>query len=80
MYPAIRAMPSRQTARWVFAIVLPVLGGLVPLLPENALMPFPVRAAHAVEIVTYYTLYGALVATWFGARGQLTQSRAALAA
>ena len=77
MYPAIRAIPSRRTARWVFAIVLPVLGGLVPLLPENALMPLPIRAVHAIEIVTYYTLYGALIATWFGARRPLTPSAAA---
>ena len=68
MYPAVRAIPSRRTARWVLAVVLPVLGGLVPLLPENPLMPLPVRAVHAVEIMTYYTLFGALVATWFGAR------------
>ena len=80
MYPAIRAMPSRRTAQWVFAVVLPVLGGLVPLIPDNPLMPLPVRAVHAVEIVTYYTLYGALVATWFGASGRVGSSRVAMAA
>ena len=57
--------------------MLPVFGGLVPLLPENALMPLPIRAVHAIEIVTYYTLYDALIATWFGARRPLAPSAAA---
>jgi hypothetical protein len=74
MYPAIRAIPSRRTARWVFAGVLPVLGAIVPLLPENPLLPFAVRAVHAVEIATYYALYGALIATWFGVRGRTSET------
>ena len=61
-------------ARDAIAAVLPVLGGIVPLLPENPLMPFPVRAAHAVEIATYYALYGALIATWFGVRGRTSDT------
>lgn len=74
MYPAIRTIPSRRTAQWVFTAVLPVLGAVVPLLPENAVMPLPVRVVHTVEISSYYTLYGFLVATWFSARGRARQS------
>ena len=68
MYPAIRTIPSRRTSQWLFAAVLPVLGAVVPLLPENTVMPLPMRVVHGVEIASYYTLYGFLVATWFSAR------------
>lgn len=70
LYPAIRTIRSRRAAQWVCAVVLPVLGGLVPLIPENTVMPLPMRVVHGIEIVTYYSAFGLLVATWFGRRQQ----------
>jgi hypothetical protein len=70
VYPLLRTIPSRRAAQWTLALLLPVLGGIVPLLPENELMPGWVRLVHGVEISSYYGLFVYLLATWFGAPPQ----------
>jgi hypothetical protein len=65
-YPIVRSIRSPRESRVTMAIVLPVLGGIAPLLPTNALMPPNVRLVHALEMVPYYALFGYLTAMWFG--------------
>lgn len=53
---------SRFAACAVFAIVMPIVGGIAPLLLPNAAMPPDVRVVHGAEITASYVVYGALLA------------------
>jgi len=50
---------TRRRACLVFAVVMPVIGGIAPLLLPNAAMPADVRLVHAFEITVSYVIYGA---------------------
>lgn len=66
-YPVLRIIPRRSDAILVLAVTLPVFGAIVPLLPMNELMPGNVRWVHMAEMTPYYTLFGVILAFWFGA-------------
>jgi hypothetical protein len=82
-YPVLQTLPTRRDAVMVLAIALPVFGAIAPLLPDNELMPGPVRLVHGLETAPYFALFGALIALWFGARqerpGHAPSPEAALA-
>jgi hypothetical protein len=83
-YPLLRTFSRRRDAVLVLALALPVFGVVSPMLPANDAMPAFIRLVHSLEMLPYYTLYGALVAAWFGpprrrASSPLPASRAAAA-
>ncbi len=65
-YPALRTFASRRDAALVLGVALPVVGVIVPMLPQNTLMPPSIRLAHTLETAPYLALFGVLIAVWFG--------------
>jgi hypothetical protein len=63
--PLARMIPERRHAAIVLGLALSILGGAVPLLPDNALMPPNIRFAHFIEIGVSNFLYGVILAYLF---------------
>lgn len=67
----LRLIPRSKDARLLLAVLFPVLGCIALMIPDNELMPPMVRLVHTLEVVPYYTLYGFLLAVWFGPKRQV---------
>jgi hypothetical protein len=62
----LRSIPSRKSAIAILATAYPVIGVLSLMLHHNEFMPPAIRWVHTMEMVPYYTLFGFLLAIWFG--------------
>ncbi|HEX9106538.1 MAG TPA: hypothetical protein VF832_04910 [Longimicrobiales bacterium] len=65
-YPLLRTFASRRDAVLALGVALPVFGVIIPMLPQNPLMPGNIRLVHTLETAPYLALFGVLIAVWFG--------------
>jgi hypothetical protein len=66
--PIARMIPERRHAAITLGLALSILGGVVPLLPDNPLMPGNIRLAHTVEIGVSNFIFGVVLAYLFTPR------------
>lgn len=66
--PLARLIPERRRAAIALGLALSILGGAVPLLPDNALMPPNIRLAHSIEIGVSNFIFGVILAYLFPPR------------
>jgi len=62
----LRSIPDRRDTRLILTTAFPVIGVFSLMLHPNEIMPPAVRLVHTVEMAPYYTLFGYLLAVWFG--------------
>jgi len=55
----------RRHAALALGLAFSVLGGVVPLLPDNPLMPPNIRFAHSIEIGVSNFIFGVILAYLF---------------
>jgi hypothetical protein len=63
--PLARMIPQRRHAALALGLALSLLGGAVPLLPDNPFMPANIRFAHTIEIGVSNFIYGVVLAYLF---------------
>lgn len=68
--PIARMIPERRHAAIALGLALALLGGAVPLLPDNQLMPPNIRLAHTIEIGVSNFIFGVILAYLFSPRPQ----------
>lgn len=68
--PIIRMIPNRRHATLAIGLALSMLAGVVPLLPDNPLMPPNIRLAHTVEIGVSNFIFGVILAYLFSPRAK----------
>lgn len=68
LLPIARMIPERRHAALALGLALAILGGAVPLLPDNPLMPPNIRFAHTIEIGVSNFIYGVILAYLFTPR------------
>lgn len=65
-------IPERRRAAMAIGLALAILGGAVPLLPDNPRMPGNIRLAHTIEIGVSNFIFGVILACQFSPRSSPT--------
>ena len=63
----VRDIPDATKARWISALALFSVG-VLSLIVRADNLPMRLRFCHTLEMLTYYPLFGYLLAVWFGPR------------
>jgi hypothetical protein len=74
--PIARMIPDRRHVALTLGLALAILGGAVPLLPDNPLMPGKIRLAHTIEIGVSNFIFGVVLAYLFSPRAAPVKARA----
>jgi hypothetical protein len=74
--PIARMIPDRRHAALALGLALAILGGAVPLLPDNPLMPGNIRLAHTIEIGVSNFIFGVVLAYLFSPRATPVKAKA----